>query len=96
MKKSDLTAEIVKQTNCKEEDIAAIIEAMLAVITESLKKGEKVSIHGFGKFVPRKYGKRKCYNPRTSELITLQPSVQPAFVAGPKLRAELNEKEEEK
>ena len=38
-------------------------------------------MHGFGKFSARKYGVRKCYNPVTKELITLNPSIQPAFNA---------------
>ena len=47
----------------------------------SFENGEHVSLHGFGKFSARKYGVRKCYNPVTKELITLNPSIQPAFNA---------------
>ena len=48
--------------------------------------GETVRIHGFGNFVPRPYGERKCYNPRTGKNITLPASVQPAFIPGKKMR----------
>ena len=90
MKKSVLIKRLEETTGYDEKVVERIINAFTKEITDLLKKGESVSIHGFGKFSPRKYGERKCYNPITKELITLQPSVQPAFTAGPKLRQQLN------
>lgn len=90
MKRSELIVKVSKNINY---DIA-VVESVLCGITDeiicSLKKGDSVSIHGFGKFVARPYGARKCYNPITGKIEMLEPSVQPAFIAGPKFRKEIN------
>lgn len=92
MKRSELIFKVSKNTNY---DIA-VVENVLSGITDeiicSLKKGDAVGIHGFGKFVSRTYGARKCYNPITGKIEMLEPSIQPAFIAGPKFRKEINEK----
>ena len=90
MLKAELASKISERTQMSKDDVLQIIDVMAEEITESLKKGEEVKLFGFGKFIARKYGERKCYNPQSGELITLKSSVQPAFTAGPKLRNELN------
>ena len=92
MKKKELANAISKKTSLGEAEILEIIELACEEITEALKNGEEVKLFGFGKFVTRPYGERKCYNPITGEIITLSPSVQPAFMPGPKLREEINKK----
>ena len=90
MTQSELIKKISVETGKTENDIDMIIKTYHEKITESLKKGDDVKLHGFGRFSARKYGERKCYNPQNGELMMLKPSVQPAFTAGPKLRRELN------
>lgn len=90
MTRSELVKNISVKTGMPFEDVEKVLETMQLAIAESLKKGEEVKLHSFGKFHARKYGNRKCYNPQTSEIINLKPSVQPAFTAGPKLREYLN------
>ena len=90
MLRGELANKISERTEVSKEDILQIMDVMVEEITDSLKKGEEVKLFGFGKFIARKYGKRKCYNPVSGEIITLKSSVQPAFIAGPKLREELN------
>lgn len=91
MKRSELIVKVSKNTNY---DIA-VVESVLSGITDeiicSLKKGDSVVIHGFGKFVVRSYGARKCYNPITGNIEILEPSIQPAFIPGTKIRKELND-----
>ena len=89
MKKSDLIANVSRRVNKRESDVAIVFEAIFDEIAKSLKDGEEIKIHGFGKFETRKYGKRKCYNPITKELITLEPSVQPAFIPSGKFREKI-------
>lgn len=91
MKRSDLIAKVSKSTNYDGVVVDAILRGVADEIINSLKKGESVGIHGFGKFVPRSYGARKCYNPITKTMEMLEPSVQPAFIPGPKFRKELND-----
>lgn len=92
MKRSELITKVSKNTNC---DIAVVDAVFTEIINEiicALRKNEPASIHGFGKFVARSYGARKCYNPITGNIQMLEPSVQPAFIPGPKFRKEINNK----
>ncbi len=92
MKRSDLVSKVSKNTNYDVVVVDTILRDITDEIINSLKNGDSVGIHGFGKFVARPYGKRKCYNPITKTLAMLEPSVQPAFIAGPKFRKEINAK----
>ena len=86
MKKSELIAKVAYSLNKDEEEIKLVFETVVDEIVNQLRNGEAVRIHGFGNFVPRPYGERKCYNPRTGENIVLPASIQPAFVPGKKMR----------
>lgn len=90
MKRSELILRVSQNTNY---DIS-VVETILTGITDeiicSLRNSESVGIHGFGKFVARHYGSRKCYNPITKSIEMLEPSIQPAFIPGPKFRKEIN------
>ena len=90
MKRSELVANVSKRTDYDDIIVDDILRGIFAEITESLSNNESVSIHGFGKFVARPYGAWKCYNPISKNIEILEPSVQPAFIPGPKLRKELN------
>ena len=55
-------------------------------VTAALKKGDKVSLVGFGSFEVKTRGPRKGINPRTKEEITIEASKLPAFKAGKALK----------
>ena len=55
---------------------------MLDTVTESLKRGEKVSLVGFGNFEVRERAAHKGRNPSTGEEITIAASKSPVFKAG--------------
>lgn len=92
MKRCDLVVKVSKNTNYNVEIVDTILKGITDEIISLLKKSEPVSIHGLGKFVARSYGRRKCYNPITKSIEMLEPSIQPAFIAGPKFRKEINGK----
>ena len=70
-----------------EESVNAFVEA----VTESLKKGEKVQLVGFGSFEVRKRAARKGRNPQTKEEIKIPASKAPVFKAGKSLKEAINE-----
>ena len=90
MKRSELVTNVSKRTEYDHIVVDDILKGIVAEITEALSNNQPVSIHGFGKFVTRPYGARKCYNPITKTIEMLEPSIKPAFVPGPKLRKALN------
>lgn len=70
--------------------ISNVIDAALATIEESLKKGEEVRLVGFGNFYVSKRAAAKGRNPRTGETIQIKASKQPKFRPGKQLKDQVN------
>lgn len=85
MNKAQLIDEVAKVTCSKKEAIAAI-EATLAAIQKSLKKGDAVTLVGFGTFNVSKRKARKGRNPQTGEAIKIAAKKVPVFKAGKGLK----------
>lgn len=64
----------------------------MAAVTESLQKGEKVQLVGFGTFEVRERKARKAQNPQTKKEITIPATKVPAFKAGKGLKEVVAEK----
>jgi len=84
--KKDLTAEVAETTDLSKKDTEEVINAFLDSVKNSLKKGEKVSIAGFGNFEIRERSARVGRNPRTGESMNIAASKVPAFKAGKELK----------
>ncbi len=92
MNKSDLIAEIAAKTGSTKKDAEATLNAFVDVVTESLVKGDKVQLVGFGSFEVRKRAARKGRNPQTKEEIKIPASKAPVFKAGKALKDLVNNK----
>ena len=88
MNKGDLVNEVAKVVKTKKEAQAAI-DCVISSITKALKKGQDVTLTGFGTFKVVKRKARKGRNPRTGEAIKIKASKAPKFVAGKTLKATL-------
>ncbi|MBE7010119.1 MAG: HU family DNA-binding protein [Ruminococcaceae bacterium] len=82
MNKSELVAAIAAKAEVSKKDAEKMLGAFTATITEELKKGEKISLIGFGTFETRKRAAREGKNPQTGAAIKIAASVVPAFKAG--------------
>jgi len=81
MNKAELIAEVAKVTSTKKEaDVA--ISATLAAIQKALKKGDTVTLVGFGTFKVSKRKARKGRNPQTGAAIKIAAKKVPVFKAG--------------
>ena len=67
------------------------VEALFTAIAEEVKKGEKVSIHGFGSFEKVKRSARKGHNPNTGEEITIPEKKAPKFTPSKVLKESVNQ-----
>ena len=85
MNKADLIEEVAKVTCCKKEAVA-VIDTMLAAIQKSLKKGNAVTLVGFGTFDVRKRKARTGRNPQTGKAIKIAAKEVPVFKAGKGLK----------
>ena len=86
MNKTDLIAAVAEKTALTKKDSEKAINAVIEAITETLAKGDKVQLVGFGTFEVRAREARKGRNPRTNEEITIAASKLPVFKAGTPLK----------
>ena len=92
MNKSELIAAIAAKTGDTKKGAEASLNAFVETVTESLVKGDKVQLVGFGSFEVRKRAARKGRNPQTREEIKIPASKAPVFKAGKALKDTVNKK----
>ena len=86
MNKTELIAAVAEKTGLTKKDAERIVSATFEAVTESLKKGDKVSISGFGIFEVKTREARIGRNPRTKEEIKIPATKLPAFKASKTLK----------
>lgn len=93
MTRSELVAKLTELypnlTNAQAEKSISIV---LDEITQTLAKGGRVELRGFGVFTTRKRESRIGRNPRTGETVQVDSKIVPFFKAGKELRDRLNGK----
>lgn len=90
MNKSELAAAMAEKTGLPKKDAEKALTAFTDTIVETLQKGDKVSLVGFGTFDVRHRAARQGLNPRTKEPIEIKASDAPAFKAGKAFKDALN------
>lgn len=86
MTKSDLVNYVAKKASLTAKAAKDAVDAVFGAITNSLKKGDKVVVTGFGTFMVRKRVARKGRNPQTGEPIDIPSRKTPGFTAGKTLK----------
>ena len=92
MNKTELIAAIASKTELSKKDAEKALKAFTDVVTEELKKGEKIQLVGFGTFEPRKRAARIGRNPQTGKELKIPAKTVPAFSAGKKFKTIVNGK----
>ncbi|OKZ73870.1 MAG: integration host factor subunit alpha [Clostridium sp. 26_22] len=90
MNKAELVAAISEKTGTSKKSTETSLNAFVEIVTEALKKDEKVQLVGFGSFEVRKRAARKGRNPQTKEEIKIPASKAPVFKAGKALKDIVN------
>ena len=86
MNKTELINAVAENAKLSKKDAEAAVNAFTSVVADTLKKGEKLQLIGFGTFEVRERGAREGRNPKTGETIEIAASKVPAFVAGKGLK----------
>jgi DNA-binding protein HU-beta len=86
MNKSQLIDAISSDSGLTKADSARAVDSLVATVEKTLKKGDDVSITGFGKFSVVKRAARQGVNPRTGERVKIKASKAPKFSAGAGLK----------
>lgn len=92
MNKAELVAALAEKTGETKKSAEATLNAFVEVVTETLTKGDKVQLVGFGSFEVRKRAARKGRNPQTKEEIKIPASKAPVFKAGKAFKEVVNKK----
>lgn len=90
MNKTELVDAIASSADITKTQANKALDAFLETVTETLKKGDKVILVGFGTFETRHRAARTGRNPRTKEELTIPASTAPVFKAGKKLKDAVN------
>lgn len=90
MNKAELIDALATSADLSKASAARALDSALESITKALKKGDSVTLVGFGTFMVRKRAARAGRNPRTGEAIKIKASKVPAFKAGKALKDALN------
>jgi DNA-binding protein HU-beta len=90
MNKSELIDAMADAADISKAAAGRAFDAMIESITGALKKGDTVSIVGFGTFAVRERAARIGRNPRTGEELKIKASKNPAFKAGKGLKDAVN------
>lgn len=90
MNKSELIDGMAEKAGLTKADTARAVDAFTEQVKKVLKKGDTVSLVGFGTFSVRKRAARMGRNPRTNEAIKIKASKAPAFKPGKAFKDALN------
>ncbi len=86
MTKKDLIEVVAKKANLTNKATTDAIHSFLASIRDTLKRGDKVVLTGFGTFSVRSRKERKGRNPKTGGSLTISARKVPGFTAGKALK----------
>ena len=92
MNKAELITNMAEKSSLTKKDAEAALRGFIESVQESLAKGEKVQLVGFGTFEARERAARVGRNPRTKEEITIPASVVPVFKAGKEFKEKVEKK----
>jgi DNA-binding protein HU-beta len=88
--KAELITSLAEKSGLTKKDAEKALKAFMESVQETLTKGEKVQLVGFGTFEVKARGERKGRNPKTLEEITIPASKVPVFKAGKELKDVVN------
>lgn len=86
MNKTELINSLSEETAFSKKDVTRVLESFIRIVERTLKKGEKVSLTGFGSFVLSNRPARSGINPATKQKISIPAVNVPKFKAGKQLR----------
>ncbi len=90
MNKSELIEAVAAAADLTKADAGRAIDATVAAITDTLSKGDSLSLIGFGTFSISNRAARTGRNPRTGEAIQIKAAKLPKFKAGKALKDAVN------
>ena len=89
MNKQELVTAVASTTKLSKSDTEKMIDAFCENVKKTLKKGQDITITGFGRFYVSKHKARNGRNPQTGAPITIPARKVPSFKAGKEFKTSL-------
>jgi len=90
MNKAKLIKKLSEKMEILPGEAKVIVDNIFDAMKESLEKGERIEIRGFGSFAMRQYGGYKGRNPKTGKIVDVPPKKLPYFKVGKELKDLVN------
>jgi integration host factor subunit beta len=90
MTKADLISQVAERANLTKHITTVIVDTLFDSMKQSLVRGERIEIRGFGSFSVRSYGARRGRNPKSGKSIDVSPKKLPFFNMGKELKERVN------
>tara|TARA_Y100001970_G_C13848150_1_gene657933 strand:- start:70 stop:363 length:294 start_codon:yes stop_codon:yes gene_type:complete len=91
MTKADIVEQVSDATGLTKVETEAVLDGVIFYITDSLKRGERVDMRGFGSFIVKQRPPREARNPATSEIVRLSQRFDPIFKVSKILKKSVNQ-----
>jgi DNA-binding protein HU-beta len=86
MNKAELVGRIARDAGLTKSDALKAVDALVDTVTRALKKGDRVTLVGFGSFAVSRRKARAGRNPQTGEPLRIPARRAPRFAAGKELK----------
>ena len=86
MNKTELVSEMAEKAGISKKAAESALDAFVSITGETMKKGDKIQLIGFGTFEAVKRSARTGVNPLTKEKISVPEKTVPKFTAGASLK----------
>ena len=86
MTKADLINIIAQKVNLQNRQAETVVNLVFNMMSDTLKKDDRIEIRGFGSFVNRSYGSYQGRNPKTGQVVQVPPKRVPFFKVGKELK----------
>ena len=91
MTKAELVEDVARAAELTKKDAERLVEIVFESIIETLDRGEKIELRGFGSFRVRERGSRRGRNPKTGDPVNIPAKRVPYFKPGKELKELINE-----
>jgi integration host factor subunit beta len=95
MTKADLIQLVAQRVNIQVRQGEQIVNLVFDLMSDALKKDNRIEIRGFGSFVNRVYGAYEGRNPKSGEMVHVSPKRVPFFKVGKELKERVDRKKAE-
>ena len=90
MNKTELIEDVASKAGLTKAQTQDVLKALVSTITETVARGDKVILVGFGSFEPKVRSAREGRNPKTGKTLKIPAARVPAFSAGKAFREAVN------